>query len=377
MKTLTTLLLVVIPAGLYAQIGGALKAKATEKARQSMEKKESTDATPSPTAEVEKGKKAPTDSSQSARAYNNYDFIPGERVLFDDNLEDAQDGEFPGRWKLIAHQGVVNTQNGNKVYMFTESSIGSIAKITPRMKTASYLGTTFTVEFDFYLPQEETFELFFNLTDEEYGKFISFETGGDVKTNYFGNDLNGKYQGGELHSNWHHAAIAYKNKQIKIYLDQHRVLVIPDCEFQPVSLGFGGTENVILDNVKIADGGGMNMLNKIMTDGKFISHAVRFDVGKSTIKGESMGFLNELAGWLKTNAVVKLEIGGHTDSDGDDAANQSLSDERANAVRNQLISMGIAAERLTAKGYGETTPLDNNATPEGKANNRRVEFVKI
>jgi OmpA-OmpF porin, OOP family len=74
---------------------------------------------------------------------------------------------------------------------------------------------------------------------------------------------------------------------------------------------------------------------------------------------------------------VRLEIGGHTDADGDPAKNLTLSTARAEAVKKLLVDQGIDAARLTTKGYGATKPIDSNTTPEDKANNRRVEFVKL
>lgn len=219
--------------------------------------------------------------------------------------------------------------------------------------------------------------LFFRETNDE-GKFISIEADGTVKPNYFAENLRGNVPGSQnISGKWYHAAFAFKNKQIKCYIDQHRVLVIPDCEFSPLSLILAGSLNVRVKNFKLAEGGGMNMLNKILTDGKFVSHAIKFDVGKSTIKGESMGFINELAKWLKDNSTIKLQVDGHTDSDGDLAANQKLSEDRAEAVKKALTSLGVDASRLKSKGYGETKPSSSNDTPEGKADNRRVEFVKF
>jgi OmpA-OmpF porin, OOP family len=119
------------------------------------------------------------------------------------------------------------------------------------------------------------------------------------------------------------------------------------------------------------------MLGKKFTDAKIVTHGINFDVNKAVIKPESMGTLNAIVQILKDNPEVKFEVGGHTDSDGDDASNQKLSEQRANAVRTQLITMGIDAGRLSAKGYGETKPIADNKTFEGKANNRRVEFVKM
>jgi OOP family OmpA-OmpF porin len=72
-----------------------------------------------------------------------------------------------------------------------------------------------------------------------------------------------------------------------------------------------------------------------------------------------------------------FSVEGHTDSDGDDAFNQTLSEARAKTVMDKLTSMGISTDRLTSKGWGETMPVTSNETAEGKAENRRVEFVKV
>jgi outer membrane protein OmpA-like peptidoglycan-associated protein len=169
---------------------------------------------------------------------------------------------------------------------------------------------------------------------------------------------------------------------VKAYEDQNRVLVAPDFgeSFMPKSLylgGIGDNENpLIVKNVRIAAGGGMNVLQTLNKDGKVISH-ILFAVNSATVKPESMGAIQEMAKALKADASVKLEIGGHTDSDGDATRNMTLSQSRAESVKKILVDQGIDAGRLTAKGYGATKPLGPNDSPEGKANNRRVEFTKL
>ena len=89
-----------------------------------------------------------------------------------------------------------------------------------------------------------------------------------------------------------------------------------------------------------------------------------------------MGIINEIAALMNEHPDISFSVEGHTDSDGDEAFNQTLSEERAAVVASTLTKMGIDAGRLSSKGWGENKPVDTNATPEGKANNRRVEFVK-
>jgi len=131
-----------------------------------------------------------------------------------------------------------------------------------------------------------------------------------------------------------------------------------------------------IKNFRLAAGGD-DKYNKIVTDGKFITHGIQFDVAKATIKPESTGAINEVVNLMKEHSDLNFEIQGHTDSDGADDTNLKLSQQRADAVKVKLTGMGIDESRLSTKGLGETKPIDKNDTAEGKVNNRRVEFVKI
>jgi outer membrane protein OmpA-like peptidoglycan-associated protein len=158
------------------------------------------------------------------------------------------------------------------------------------------------------------------------------------------------------------------------------VLVVPRLGIIPRAFdieGIGDLQHPItFANVRIANGGGMNMIGKKFTDAKIITHGINFDIDKSSIKPESMGTLNMIVGVLKDNPDLKFEIDGHTDNTGTPAHNLALSQQRADAVKAQLITLGIDASRLTTKGFGQTKPISDNSTFDGKANNRRVEFVR-
>jgi len=106
---------------------------------------------------------------------------------------------------------------------------------------------------------------------------------------------------------------------------------------------------------------------------KFTLNNVFFDSGKSTLRPESDKELNQLAEYMTLKKALVIEIAGHTDNVGAAAANQKLSEDRANSVRQYLIKKGIAGNRVTAKGYGDTQPEADNSTAEGRQKNRRTE----
>ena len=133
----------------------------------------------------------------------------------------------------------------------------------------------------------------------------------------------------------------------------------------------------MVSNVRYAVGA-PDTRSKLITEGRFSTTGILFDVNSDRIKASSEGTLKEIAQVLKENPTVKIKIIGHTDADGADAANQTLSEKRAVSVKNTLSAdFGIAADRMTTEGKGESQPVDKNDTPQGKANNRRVEFLKL
>lgn len=101
---------------------------------------------------------------------------------------------------------------------------------------------------------------------------------------------------------------------------------------------------------------------------------LQFEVAKATIRSSSYQQLDDLVEILTLKPTMKIEIGGHTDSDGDDQSNLLLSQQRADAVKSYLIKKGISATRIASKGYGETRPVGDNATTAGKQKNRRTEI---
>lgn len=361
--------------------------KGLDKADDGTKKKENNSSATNNTNSGKDTSVAPIPAPTALKVYSNYDFVPGDNILFEDHFTDDQDGEFATHWELKSGQAVLNKINGELAMHLTD---GNYAVVLPRMKTEKYLSDPFTLEFDWYhapgaygvIVQLRSFdkELGFDRQSEISIQPAEIGFSGTTSNVSLSKSLSDELRE-SIDNSWHHVAIAVKNRQLKIYLDQNRILVVPDTKEDYTNIDFAGIGDeknpVVFKNVRLASGGNMNMIGKKFTDSKIITHGINFDYNKAVLRPESMGTLNMIVQVLKDNPEIKFEVGGHTDSDGADDYNLKLSQQRADAVKDQLIKMGIEAARLSAKGYGETKPISDNTTLEGKANNRRVEFVKM
>lgn len=313
--------------------------------------------------------------------WSKYDFVPGDKIIFEDNLIGEENGEFPSRWDLVRGNTEVAFFGGENVIMMRDGA----PSIIPYLKNSGqdYLPEVFTIEMDLYYPGGGNFEIY--LYDRKNQKSDS-PTGytylqvqddqflfGEARSRHPDESLTNK-------ARWMHVSIAYTSGKLKAYMDETRLINIPHLDFNPMGLTLysyhAHNDNLYyIKNVRIAEGG-VKYYDRFLQDGKIVSNGIRFDVGKASLRPESMGVINEIYKMLNEHSDVAVSIEGHTDSDGDFDFNQGLSEERAKTVMNQLISMGLAKDRLTFKGHGESKPVASNDTPEGKASNRRVEFVK-
>jgi outer membrane protein OmpA-like peptidoglycan-associated protein len=382
-----------IPAVSEAQILGKLKKKAEKEVEKALEGEEEEPQSEQKQTEENQPDSEKTKDDQVAKPWSKYDFVPGETVIFEDNLEGEQNGEFPSQWDLI--DGYVENAlfEGENVIRFPVESAGAMIK--PLMKKeGDYLPEKFTIEFDMYLSHRTT-KYRILLWDKGESSRPPSELG-DIGVIEVGYEQGASYDGGKMSRNlpkesqkdyphWRHVAISFNVRALKIYIDQDRLLMLPNVKGNPLAISLQGSTYdfsqtgdypTMIKNIRIAEGA-VQLYDRFLTDGKIVANGIKFDSGKATLKPESMGVINEIAKLMKEHPEINFSIEGHTDSDGDAQFNINLSDQRANAVMNELIAQGIESKRMVSKGFGEDVPVADNSTPEGKANNRRVEFVKM
>lgn len=330
---------------------------------------------------------APTPASTKTleSAYAKSDFVPGDEIMFEDDLVGEQMGEFPSKWDLLEGNAEIASVNGKTVINLTDIS----TEIMPLMKNQkNYLTEAFTLEFDFLGGSDE------KSIYCDYIIHLKNIEGEDVATI----NLNGTASGwaytswitasGEQRENrsaapakeeeWNHVALSFNKRALKVYLNGSRIVNIPNCarpQYFTLQRPSWADHINLMTNVRLCKGA-VPLYNRLITDGKIITYAITFDIGKANIKSESMTEINRIAQLMKDNGDLKFEVQGHTDNTGTVAGNQKLSEQRAQAIVNKLVEMGIAANRLSAKGMGQSAPLADNSTDEGRAKNRRVEFVK-
>jgi outer membrane protein OmpA-like peptidoglycan-associated protein len=353
-----------------------------KKDRKSAGQSEETETMDEETGKPEKQPATAAGSGKSADpvlSWSKYDFVPGDKVIFEDNLTGEKNGEFPSRWDL--QEGNVECANldGDNVIMFRQYG----STIIPYMKDpeSDYLPDIFTVEFDAYIPHDHVQVMFYDMKNQTAlrgGSERLYIMGDGMELGPAESNLPGKTN---FEKSWMHVAVAYTSGKMKAYINETRLINIPNLGLNPTGISIralhaGDESHYFIKNIRIAEGG-VSYYDRFLQDGKIIANGIRFDVNKATLKPESMGIINEIAALMKQHPEIKFSVEGHTDSDGDDAFNQTLSEQRAATVVSTMTEMGIDSGRLSSKGWGESKPLDSNGTPEGKANNRRVEFVKI
>jgi outer membrane protein OmpA-like peptidoglycan-associated protein len=356
---------------------------------------------PAPAAASTSPAPAATPATPAFEVYSKYDFVPGERVVAVDDFTQDAIGDFPAKWNTNA-SGEIVTIAGKPGRWLKLTRAGFFL---PEFITE--LPDNFTLEFDLAVPP--TFSAGFpletaivqladpkNVLDWQTGPngFIvtahpdSAEGTSQTTTRQDGTSAAANQtrtpQLAASGGNPTHISIWRQRQRVRVYMNQEKVWDLPravsaSAKFNALLFfvpGGCGNCDYYLGNLRVATGA-PDTRNKILTEGKWITHGILFDVNSDRVKGESYGSLKEIANVLTENANLKVQIVGHTDSDGDDAANMDLSKRRAASVKNVLASeFKIDAARLDTDGRGETQPIDKNDTPAGKANNRRVEFIK-
>lgn len=331
----------------------------------------------------------------SLKAYSNYDFVPGDKVLFYEDFSQDAVGDFPVLW-TTNKSGEVNTLSvapGNWLNLnATEGNWWFLKPIE--------FPKNFIVEFD-VVPKkaggryavgvamygENAFKEMSDPNTCKSGLIVTVaKTGWGTEGLKSGNP---KIAGNSslkpvVEEKLSHVIIWVQNRRVRIYHEGEKVLDMPtnlyeDSKFTRLAFQLyrGASAGSYVTNIKVTTAS-PDVRNKLLTEGKLVTYGIYFDVNKDIVKPESYGTLKDIAKILNEVPDVKVKIIGHTDADGKDADNLDLSKRRAASVKNELVKLfGVNGDRLVTDGMGESQPVAPNDTPTNKALNRRVEFIKL
>lgn len=319
----------------------------------------------------------------------NFDFEPGDRVLFEDDYAADNVGDFPRRMNFRNGNWDVVEWNGQRWLRNTGPRHAAIDIPLPEV-----LPEKFTIEFDAFFPHGSQRMVVATAAPPEGSARATDIPGNAFRVGVKGNRTGVIALEGDVVESLNSSAevgegpvpvrIMVDGQYAKMYVGTRRVANVPNAEFDRSdriyleNTNFADDENpMLIGPIRIA-GGGRDLYDVLEREGRFTAEGILFDVNSANIRGESATTLEEIGTMLQEHSDLRVSIEGHTDSDGDDAHNMTLSEQRANAVRDYLIeTYGIDASRLEAKGYGETVPVAPNETPAGKQENRRVEIVRL
>ena len=387
------LALVLAPTSVDAQLGG-LKKKIKKEAEKQAEKtaeeaiegkedqpEESADTvytTEATTAEAGAASGAAAENLKPGEgAWANYDFVPGDRVLYYEDFEKSPIGDFPERLEFgKGNMEAVEWQGSRYLRMPTNADFN--------VPLPQVLPERFTVEFDLYLPGG-VFKLYGPAADGRSvtaHSYVQFGHGNGGVHGSGGGESQVSLKKGTFDKIVRCRLMGY-GKYLKVYVNETRVANIPNADFIRAdrihfNLYNSSQNGVLIDNIRVAEGGKKILYDALMADGRVATRGIYFDSGSDKLRPESTPTLKQMGQMLQEHADLSLLIEGHTDDVGDAESNLDLSQRRAAAVREFLIAnYQVDGARLESKGFGESQPAAPNTTPEGRQNNRRVELVKL
>ena len=335
---------------------------------------------------------APGGAAPGEGVWANYDFVPGDRVLFYHDFEGTRTGNFPSRLDYIAGNLDVVELGDNKVLRVGEGTSeggpgGNGCVTIPLPET---LPERYTIEFRVRTSDplaRANVQLFSDGSDDTPDTRCTYPPKPHVFVGRHeqGLQLPGAAKsagnGGLTANEWMDVAITVDGDYWKMYVDGVRMANVPTYEFpraDKLHLFLNVYRySLFFDDLRIAEGGPRSLYDDLDADGFVATTGILFDFGQATIKPESTPTLNEVVDMMEDHGDLRLRIEGHTDNVGSDDANRTLSERRAAAVRQYLIARGVDDGRLTTAGLGEERPRSSNDTDEGRAENRRVEFHRL
>ena len=351
----------------------------------------------------------------SLKSYSKFDFIPGEKIVAAEDFSQDAIGDFPARWNTNGSGEIVTTNKASGKFLMTQKE----SVFYPEW--IKNLPDNFTLEFDLMCTDNFSFYSGFFIAGftssadigSNFKKFARFgegriEKGGGMEVGFHPQNAGGQMGMTKFYSSYDmnevlnndagqdklsiagktfvHISIWRQKTRVRVYMDDKKIWDLPKAisenqKLNAVYFRNDAAENdndaFYIGNIRLAVGLA-DTRNKLINEGKFVTHGILFDVNSDQIKPQSYGAIKDIAAVLVENASIKVLIVGHTDTDGLDASNLELSTKRALAVKSFLSKeFKIDAARLSTDGKGETQPIDKNISAEGKANNRRVEFIKM